>query len=173
MPKENFEGYKKPEPTLPRNGRGDDGMKAEWVHAIMANEPTLAYSNFDIAGMLTETILLGNVAMRAGKKLEWDAENMKFTNAPEAEKYLHFEYRKGWTLVSFPRASPQRQQGNGCPLLALRAGILRHFPARQRAINTRGCPDPSRIVFANSYPSYLPMRSRAGSSCGEPISTNK
>jgi len=98
LPKQNFEGYKPPERTLPRNGRDDDGMKEEWVRAIMENKPEIAYSNFDIAGMLTETILLGNVAMRAGKKLEWDGENMKFTNAPDAEKFLHFEYRKGWTL---------------------------------------------------------------------------
>ena len=48
--------------------------------------------------MLTEFILLGNVAIRAGKKLEWDGPNMKFTNAPEAEKYLHYKYREGWTL---------------------------------------------------------------------------
>ncbi len=98
LPKKNFEGFKKPEKRLPRNGKGDDGMKAEWVRAIMENKPEIAYSNFDFAGLLTETILLGNVAMRAGKKLEWDGENMKFTNAPDAEKFLHFEYRKGWTL---------------------------------------------------------------------------
>ncbi len=98
LPKENFEGYKKPEKRLPRNGKGDDGMKAEWVRAIVENKPEIAYSNFDFAGLLTETILLGNVAMRAGKKLEWDGENMKFTNAHDAEKFLHFEYRKGWTL---------------------------------------------------------------------------
>ncbi|HWG46058.1 MAG TPA: Gfo/Idh/MocA family oxidoreductase [Gemmataceae bacterium] len=98
LPKKNFEGFKKPERTLPRNGKGDDGMKAEWVRAIMENKPEIAYSNFDFAGMLTETILLGNVAMRAGKKLEWDGENMKFTNYPQADKLLHFEYRKGWTL---------------------------------------------------------------------------
>ncbi len=98
LPAKNFEGFKKPEPTLPRNGGGDDGMKAEWVRAIMENKPSVAYSNFDYAGLLTETILLGNVAMRAGKKLEWDGEHMKFTNAPDAEKLLHFEYRNGWTL---------------------------------------------------------------------------
>ena len=73
-------------------------MKEEWVRAIKENKPEIAYSNFDYAGLLTETILLGNVAMRAGKKLEWDGENMKFTNASDAEKFLHFEYRKGWTL---------------------------------------------------------------------------
>jgi predicted dehydrogenase len=98
LPKKNFEGFKPPKPTLPRNGHGDDGMKEEWARAIMDNNPSIAYSNFDYAGLLTETILLGNVAMRAGKKLEWDGENMKFTNAPEAEKFLHFEYRNGWTL---------------------------------------------------------------------------
>ncbi len=98
LPKKNFEGYQKPQPWLPRNGHGDLGMKEEWVRAIMENKPEIAYSNFDFAGLLTETILLGNVAMRAGKKLDWDAENMKFTNAPDAEKFLHFEYRNGWTL---------------------------------------------------------------------------
>ncbi len=99
LPKKNFEGFKPPQPTLPRNGRGDTGMKEEWARAIMDNNPALAYSNFDYAGLLTETILLGNVAMRAGKKkLEWDGENMKFTNASEANQFLHFEYRKGWTL---------------------------------------------------------------------------
>jgi predicted dehydrogenase len=98
LPKKDFEGFKPPAPTLPRNGRSDDGMKEEWVRAIMENKPEIAYSNFDVAGLLTETILLGNVAMRAGKKLEWDGENMKFPNASDAEKFLHFEYRKGWTL---------------------------------------------------------------------------
>jgi predicted dehydrogenase len=98
LPKQNFEGFKPPQPTLPRNGRHDLGMKEEWVRAIMENKPEIAYSNYDYAGLLTETILLGNVAMRAGKKLEWDGENMKFTNASDAEKFLHFEYRKGWTL---------------------------------------------------------------------------
>ena len=36
--------------------------------------------------------------MRAGKKLMWDGPGLKFTNAPEANAFLHFEYRKGWTL---------------------------------------------------------------------------
>jgi predicted dehydrogenase len=90
---------KAPEPTLPRNGGGDPGMKKEWAEAIKANKPQIAMSNFDYAAMLTETILLGNVAMRvADKKLEWDGPNLKFTNAPEANKFLHREYRKGWTL---------------------------------------------------------------------------
>jgi len=56
------------------------------------------YSNFDIAAYLTEIILLGCVALRAGKKLEWDGPNMRATNAPEAQHIIHREMRKGWEL---------------------------------------------------------------------------
>ncbi len=85
---------------LPRNGKGDQGMKEEWVAAIKAGKAEIAMSNFAYAGMLTEFILLGNVAMRAGnnKKLEWDGPGFKITNAAEANQYLKREYRKGWTL---------------------------------------------------------------------------
>jgi predicted dehydrogenase len=98
LPKEKFEGFTKPERSLPRNGRGDLGMKQEWARAIKENKPEVALSNFGYAAMLTETILLGNVAMRAGKRLEWDGPNLKFRNAPEADKLLRTEYRSGWTL---------------------------------------------------------------------------
>jgi len=98
LPENEFEGYKGPPERLPRNGKGDDGMKAEWVAAIKAGKPEIAMSNFNYAAMLTETILLGNVAMRVGKKLLWDGPNLKVTNCPEAEKYIRTEYRKGWTL---------------------------------------------------------------------------
>lgn len=54
-------------------------------------------SNFDYAGMLTETILLGNVAIRVGKKIEWDGPGLKATNCPEADQYIRTEYRKGWS----------------------------------------------------------------------------
>jgi predicted dehydrogenase len=84
--------------SLPRNGRGDPGMKEEWARAIKENKPSIAMSNFDYAAMLAETILLGNVAMRAGRELKWDGPNLKFTNYPEANKFLHYEYRKGWKL---------------------------------------------------------------------------
>jgi predicted dehydrogenase len=96
LPEKEFEGYKGPSETLPRNGRGDDGMKAEWVAAIKGGAP--AMSNFGYAGLLTETILLGNVAMRVGKRLEWDGEALKCTNCPEAAQYIKREYRKGWTV---------------------------------------------------------------------------
>jgi predicted dehydrogenase len=86
----------KPE-KLPSNNGDDQGMKNEWGVAIRGGKP--AYSNFDFAAMLTETILLGNVAMRAGGRLlEWNGPELKITNVPEANAFLHYEYRKGWTL---------------------------------------------------------------------------
>jgi predicted dehydrogenase len=96
LPEGEFKGYKGPPETLPRNGRGDDGMKIEWIAAIKGGPP--AMSNFDYAALLTETILLGNVAMRVGKKLEWDGPGMKATNCPEADQFIRPAFRKGWEL---------------------------------------------------------------------------
>ncbi|MEZ6139424.1 MAG: hypothetical protein R3B84_02525 [Zavarzinella sp.] len=84
--------------TLPINGKGDGGMKQEWVKAIKDGKPEVAVSNFDYAGMLTETILLGNVAIRVGKKLDFDAAKLVCTNCPEASQFIKTEYRKGWEL---------------------------------------------------------------------------
>jgi predicted dehydrogenase len=98
LPEEHYKDYQGPEKTLPRNGGGDDGMKAEWVEAIKGNKPSIAMSNFDYAAMLTETILLGNVAMRVGKKIEWDGPKMKVTNSSDAEQYIKPKYREGWKL---------------------------------------------------------------------------
>jgi predicted dehydrogenase len=92
------EAAKKVPVTLPRNGKGDPGMKAEWSKAIHENDPSIAYSNFGIAGMLTETVLLGNVAIRTGKKLEFDGDKCEATNCREAAQYIKREYRKGWEV---------------------------------------------------------------------------
>jgi hypothetical protein len=48
---------------------------------------------------LTEANHLGNVAYRIGKKLTWDAARLRATNAPEAERFIHREYRKGWEYL--------------------------------------------------------------------------
>lgn len=85
--------------TLPRNqfkGAPDERQHLEWIAACKGGKP--GYSDFDIAAYLTEIILLGCVALRTGKKLEWDGPNMKAKNAPEAAQYVKREYRKGWTL---------------------------------------------------------------------------
>jgi predicted dehydrogenase len=73
------------------------GHWAEFVRAIQGGEP--AMSNFpDYAGPLTETVLLGNLAIWAGKKVEWDAKALKATNAPEVEPLIRPQYRKGYSL---------------------------------------------------------------------------
>lgn len=88
---------KKVPQSLPRNGKGDYGMKAEWLAAVKGGPKPV--SNFDYAGMLTEFILLGNVAMRAGKKkLEWDGPAFKITNDQAANTFLKMPYRQGWEL---------------------------------------------------------------------------
>jgi predicted dehydrogenase len=97
LPQKEFEGYQGPPETLPRNGKGDDGMKAEWVAAIRGGPP--AMSNFNYAALLTETILLGNVAIKAnGKKLLWDGPSLRITNDAAANQHLKREYRRGWEL---------------------------------------------------------------------------
>jgi hypothetical protein len=83
--------------TIPRNefqGDGDKRHHLEWIAACKGGKP--GYSDFDIAAYLTEIILLGCVALRVGKKLEWDGPNMKATNAPEAAHFVKRNYRKGW-----------------------------------------------------------------------------
>lgn len=92
LPEEAYKDYKPPEPTLPRS----PGHHKEWLLACKGGKP--AMSSFDYAAFLTETILLGNVAMRVGKRIEWDGPNMKSTNCPETEKFVKREYRKGWSL---------------------------------------------------------------------------
>ena len=55
-------------------------------------------ANFEYSGLVTQALLLGNFALRIRRKLYWDGPNFKVTNLPEADKYLHFDYRRPWTL---------------------------------------------------------------------------
>lgn len=87
-----------PEKT-PVNNKSDQGQKNEWVEAIKANRPDLAYSNFDIASPLTAAFLLGNVAIRTGKAVEFDVETLSAKNNPQANAYIKTEYRKGWDML--------------------------------------------------------------------------
>jgi predicted dehydrogenase len=93
LPEEQFADFKRPEPFIPPSL----GHHEEWIHACKTGEPTTC--NFEYAGWLTEANHLGNIAFRAGKKLEWDAKSLKATNAPEIDPLIHREYRKGWKLV--------------------------------------------------------------------------
>jgi predicted dehydrogenase len=93
LPEKKFEGFERPKPFIPKSR----GHHAEWIHACKTGEPTTC--NFEYAGWLTEANHLGNVAFRVGKKLIWDAANLRATNAPEADQYIRREYRKGWKLT--------------------------------------------------------------------------
>jgi predicted dehydrogenase len=93
LPKDKFEGFKPPAKSIPES----IGHWNEWVQACKTGGPTTC--NFNYSGALTETILLGVVAYRTGQTLQWDAPNLKVTNASKAAEYLTKEYRKGWEIV--------------------------------------------------------------------------
>jgi hypothetical protein len=69
------------------------------VEACRAGDPSAAACNFGYSGPLSEAVLLGTVAYRTGKALEWDAANLKVTNTPEADQYVRRAYRKGWEIA--------------------------------------------------------------------------
>jgi predicted dehydrogenase len=94
LPEAKFEGFRGPEPTLQRPANNDH--HGDWIHAIKTGGK--AGSNFAYASVLAEIPLVGNVAYRAGMKLEWDSSSLKAKNCPEADRFIRREYRKGWTL---------------------------------------------------------------------------
>jgi predicted dehydrogenase len=99
LPEDQFKDYQRPAKSIPDPKKEGtmDGQHGEWVRACKTGgkcgSDFVAY-----AGPLTEANHLGNVAFRAGKRIEWDPVNMKIPNFPAAEQYLGREYRAGWTL---------------------------------------------------------------------------
>lgn len=93
LPEDQYKDFERPEPFIPAS----KGHHAEWIHACKTGDPTTC--NFEYAGWLTEANHLGNVAYRAGEKLEWNPQEMKATNTSAAEPYIKRKYRMGWTLV--------------------------------------------------------------------------
>ena len=76
---------------------GRSGHEKNWLDAI--RQKGQAVSGFDYAGPFTESVLLGNVALRyPGVKLMWDGPGMKVTNMPGAEQFVNHNYRAGWSL---------------------------------------------------------------------------
>lgn len=96
LPEKEFADAQMPPKSIPES----IGHHREWIEACRANDPDAALCHFDYSGPLTEAVLLGNVAYRTGpeQKLEWDATNLRVTNIPEANRFLQYEYRKGWKL---------------------------------------------------------------------------
>lgn len=92
-PEKDFADYQAPSPTLPRVG---GRHHQDFISAVKENRQPLG--NFDYAGRLTEFVLVGNLAVRLGKRIDWDGEAMVARGCPEAEALVKRPYRSGWTL---------------------------------------------------------------------------
>jgi predicted dehydrogenase len=97
IPETKMQAYQPPEKTISRVTEGHEG---DWLRACkegINGKP--ASSNFEYGGALTEMVLLGMIAIRVkNQRLEWDAENLRFTNNEKANELLHIDYRDGWVL---------------------------------------------------------------------------
>ena len=101
IPESRMKEYKRPARTIPRS----PGHHREWLDACKGGPP--AGSNFEAASLLTDVVLLGNVAIRACQRhndnglsvrIDWDAQKRTIPNCPEAQKFLQCTYRKGFEL---------------------------------------------------------------------------
>jgi predicted dehydrogenase len=92
IPEAKMKSYKQPPKTLPRS----PGNEREWLDACKGSKVKPG-GNFEFSGMVTETLLLGNVATRAGRRLNWDRSNLK-VNSDSAQKFVSPERRAGWEL---------------------------------------------------------------------------
>jgi hypothetical protein len=97
IPDRRMRGHQAPEAPARRESREpgwvSPGMR-QWIAACRGGKQSPG--SFLNAGPISESVNLYAVALRTGRKLLYDAENMRITNLPEANKYLSREYRKGW-----------------------------------------------------------------------------
>jgi len=85
------DGVPQPAAGTPRGQR-----HSSWIEAARSGQQSAG--SFLNAGSITDAVNLGTVALRAGKKVVFDSQKMRITNAPDATRYLFREYRKGWEL---------------------------------------------------------------------------
>ena len=93
FPKRRFADFTPPPPTLPRS----PGIHEEWLEGILTSRQPMA--NFEYAAPLTESMLLGNLALRAGERIEWDSDNLRVTNSELAQSFVSKAYRRGFELT--------------------------------------------------------------------------
>ncbi len=93
IPETRMKSYKQPPKTLSRS----PGNEREWLDACKGSK-VIPGGNFEFSGRVTETLLLGNVAIRTGQKLNWDSAKMKVGNSDLAQKYVRPDRRTGWEL---------------------------------------------------------------------------
>ena len=92
IPEKKMREFQEAKKTAQRAAAHDGG----WLEAFKGGKPSPG--NFENVSACAEAICLGGVALRVGRKIEWDAANMKITNIPEANQFLYRKYRKGWEL---------------------------------------------------------------------------
>ena len=93
LPEEKDKSYPRPAASLPRS----KGHHRDWLDACKGGPA--ASSNFEYGARLTEIVLLGVASLRAGRKLHWDAPNLKALGVPDADAIFKESYRKGWELA--------------------------------------------------------------------------
>ena len=92
LPKAAFKDYQVPVPFLPRA----ENHHLEWINACKGGPA--AQSDFGYAAKLTEGLLLGFLALRTGKRIEWNPNTMSAVGVPEAAAYVKPTFRKGWEI---------------------------------------------------------------------------
>jgi predicted dehydrogenase len=95
IPETKMQEYKRPARTIARS----PGIQEEWIEAIKAGKKST--TDFSYSALLTEMMLLGNVAVQMAKEnivLQWDHDAMKVANSPAADEFLRATYREGWSL---------------------------------------------------------------------------
>jgi predicted dehydrogenase len=91
-PEEKFRDFTPPAETVPDS----PGFHREWIDACKGGKP--ATCHFDYTGPLTETVLLGNTAYRAGGGFTWDADALTAKGNPRVAQYIKTSYREGWEV---------------------------------------------------------------------------
>ena len=115
LPTKKMKEVKLPAPKRAFVDRGEEGHQTQWVNACKKGYGAYTSSSFDMSGPLTETVLMGNLAVRSynysekdlkgnniypgRKKLLWDGENMKITNFEQANQFVKRTYRGNWKLA--------------------------------------------------------------------------
>ncbi len=92
LPEKDFADFVPPAPFIPDS----IGHHAEWIRACKTGEPTTC--DFSYSGPLTEAALLGNVAFRAGARIDWDSKRLRARGCAAADQFIQHHYRRGWKI---------------------------------------------------------------------------
>ena len=93
LPYEKTSSYQRPAESIPRS----KGHHRDWLDACKGGPP--ASSNFEYGARLVQLVLLGILSLRTGKKIFWDAANMKARGLPQADAFIKEQYRQGWEIA--------------------------------------------------------------------------